>query len=122
MQKEIPRTTAIAVILVVVVILAALLGWWYTAGGKKTDEAADLSKQAMEILKRTGGNVQMMTPQEKKIFDEAVSRGLVPAAADTRCASSPQLLWLLPGCIRPAQVVIHQATSEECPVSAKKST
>jgi hypothetical protein len=81
MQKEIPRTTAIAVILVVVVILAALLGWWYTAGGKKTDEAADLSKQAMEILKRTGGNVQMMTPQEKKIFDEAVSRGLVPAAA-----------------------------------------
>ena len=81
MQKEIPKATAIAVILVVVVILAALLGWWYTAGGKKTDEAADLSKQAMEFLKRTGGNVQMMTPQEKKVFDEAVSRGLVPAAA-----------------------------------------
>lgn len=81
MQKEIPRTTAIAVILVVLVILAALLGWWYSAGGRKHDEAGDLSKRAMEILKRTGGNVQMMTPEEKKVFDEAVSRGLVPAAA-----------------------------------------
>jgi hypothetical protein len=81
MQKEIPKTTAIAVILIVLVILVTLLGWWYTAGGRKHDEAGDLSKRAMEILKRTGGNVQMMTPEEKKVFDEAVSRGLVPAAA-----------------------------------------
>lgn len=81
MQKEIPKAAALAVILVVLVILAAVLGWWYTAGGKKHDEAGDLSKRAMEILKRTGGNVQMMTPEEKKVFDEAVSRGLVPAAA-----------------------------------------
>lgn len=81
MQKEIPKTTAIAVILIVLVILGALLGWWYSAGGRKHDEAGDLSKRAMEILKRTGGNVQMMTPEEKKVFDEAVSRGLVPAAA-----------------------------------------
>ncbi len=81
MQKEIPKGTAIAIIVIVVVVIAALLGWWYTAGGKRTDQAADISKQAMEILKRTGGNVQMMTPEERKVFDEAVSRGLVPAAA-----------------------------------------
>lgn len=81
MQKEIPKPVAIAIIVVVLVVIVALLGWWYTAGGKRQDQAGDLSKRAMEILKRTGGNVQMMTPEERKVFDEAVSRGLVPAAA-----------------------------------------
>lgn len=81
MHKEIPKQIATLVILVVVVVVAALLGWWYSAGGKRQDEAGQLSKQAMEILKRTGGNVQQMTPEERKVFEQAVSRGLVPAAA-----------------------------------------
>lgn len=91
MQKEIPKPIAIAVIVVVLVFIAALFGWWYTAGGKRQDQAGDLSKRAMEILKRTGGNVQMMTPEERKVFDEAVSRGLVPAAAvpGARIPASP---------------------------------
>lgn len=81
MQREIPRSTAIAIVIVLVMIVVALLGWWYSAGGKRQDEAGELSKRAMEILKRTGGNVQQMTPEEQKVFDEAVSRGLVPATA-----------------------------------------
>ncbi len=81
MQKEIPKPVAVTIILLVVVLVAAVFGWWYVSGGKPRDEAGEISKQAMEILKRTGGNVQMMTPEERKIFDEAVSRGLVPAAA-----------------------------------------
>ncbi len=91
MQREIPRQTAVLIILVVVIVIAALFGWWYRAGGKKQDEAGQLSKQAMEILKRTGGNVQQMTPEERKVFEQAVSRGLVPAAAvpGARVPASP---------------------------------
>lgn len=81
MQKEISKPVAVAVILLVVALIAAVFGWWYVSGGRSRDEAGEISKQAMEILKRTGGNVQMMTPEERKIYNEAVSRGLVPAAA-----------------------------------------
>lgn len=84
MHKELPKGTAIAIIVAVVLVVALLFAWTYFGGGKKQDTAGELSKQAMEILQRTRGNVQQMTPEERKVFQEAVSRGLVPAAAAGR--------------------------------------
>jgi hypothetical protein len=73
MQKEVNPGVFIGAIAVVVLIAGFFV--YRAIVGNVSSAPSDIGGRLMKVMERTGGDVNKMTPDEKKVYDEAVKTG-----------------------------------------------
>jgi hypothetical protein len=73
MQKEVSPGVLIGVAVVVVTVLGFF--GYRVIKGEVSDAVSPMASKLMPVMARTNGDVSKMTPEEKKIYDEAVKSG-----------------------------------------------
>ena len=79
MKREIPVSVAIAAVAIIVVLVGFFLFSTLRGGHPSSSSSSTpaLVARVNKILQRTHGNTNMMSTQEKSLYEEALHRGLI---------------------------------------------
>lgn len=81
------------VLIGVAVVVVAVIGFFIYRGvkGEVSSAPSEMGSKLMPIMARTSGDVSKMTPEEKKVYNEAVKSGYFrPGGSSGRMGSSGQ--------------------------------
>jgi|GEM_PF-3100160 hypothetical protein len=89
MKQEVPPGVIFGAIAAAVLLLGFLV--YKGIVGDKSSAPSDMGMQLSKVIARTGGDVRKMTPEEKKVYDQAVTSGYYrPGGSSGSISSSGQ--------------------------------